>query len=131
MCAIHFLKRTKNGVILYCRCSDTYQVLFKNINYNLTQTELDSFVHYVTTVDEFYWEDEYKNSVYNKRIPIPSIQANLIILLDRSCDWIIFFSYGISSVFKTRHGSMMFWKFSINSYKFCSGNVNIRFFTYW
>ena len=82
MCAVKFLKRTKNGMILHCSCSDTYQLLFKNINYNLTLTELDSFVSYIETVDECYWEQEYKNSIYNKRIPIPSIQSNLIILLD-------------------------------------------------
>lgn len=82
MCAINFLKRTKNGMILHCSCSDMYQLLFKNINYNLTLSELDSFINYIGNVDEFYWEEEYKNSIYDKRIPIPSIQANLIILLD-------------------------------------------------
>lgn len=82
MCAINFLKRTKDGILFYCPCSDKYQLLFKNINYNLTLIELESFVHYVENVNESYWEEEYKNSVYDKRIPIPSVQANLMILLD-------------------------------------------------
>lgn len=82
MCVINFLKRTKDGILLYCHCSDRYHLLFKNINYNLTLYELESFVNYIENVDASYWEEEYKNSVYDKRIPIPSVQANLMILLD-------------------------------------------------
>ena len=82
MCVPIFIKRTKDGILLHCLCSDTYQLLFKNINYNLTLFELNSFSDYIATIDENYWEQEYKNSVYEKRIPIPSVQSNLMLLLD-------------------------------------------------
>jgi hypothetical protein len=79
----HFLKRTKDGLLIYCYCNKSFQLLFKNINLNFTQNEFDSFAQYIYTIDENYWEQEYCNSVYNKKIPIPSEQANLLILLDR------------------------------------------------
>jgi hypothetical protein len=82
MCDANFIKRTKEGMLLYCTCSKSYQLLFRNINLNLTQFELDSFVDYINTIDGDYWENEYINSVYNKKIPIPSLQSNLMILLD-------------------------------------------------
>jgi hypothetical protein len=82
MCAINFLKRAKSGILFYCQCSDKYQLLFKNINYNLTLEELEGFIHYVENVNEDYWEQEYKDSLYDKRIPIPSVQTNLMLLLD-------------------------------------------------
>lgn len=82
MCKINFLKRTTDGVLLYCHHSETYQLLFKNINFNLTLKELECFAKYIQNVDENYWEKEYEQSVYSKHIPIPSVQTNLIILLD-------------------------------------------------
>lgn len=82
MCKIELLKRTKNGILLQCKHSGVFQLLFKNLNFNLSQTEWNSFLNYVNSIDEFYWEQEYKNSIYEKKIPIPTVQPNLIILLD-------------------------------------------------
>ncbi len=82
MCHINFFKRTIDRILLYCNHSETYQLLFKNINFNLTLNELDCFAKYVQNIDEKYWEQEYENSVYSKHIPIPSVQNNLMILLD-------------------------------------------------
>ena len=82
MCKINFLKRTKDGILLFCHHSETYQLLFKNINFNLTLIELECFAKFIQKIDENYWEQEFENSVYSKRIPIPSIQVNLMILLD-------------------------------------------------
>ena len=48
----------------------------------MTLNELDCFAKYVQNIDEKYWEQEYENSVYSKHIPIPSVQNNLMILLD-------------------------------------------------
>lgn len=82
MCKINFLKRTTDGVLLYCNHSESYQLLFKNINFNLTLNELECFAKYIKNIDENFWEQEYEHSVYSKHIPIPSVQSNLMILLD-------------------------------------------------
>ena len=82
MCKIKFLKRTTDGVLLFCYHSEMYQLLFKNINFNLTLNELQCFSKFIQNIDENYWVKEYEQSVYSKHIPIPSVQANLIILLD-------------------------------------------------
>lgn len=82
MCRVNFLKRTKNGILFFCYRSEMYQLLFKNINFNLTLYEFNCFSKYIRNIDEQYWKQEYRHSVYNKYIPIPSIQENLIILLD-------------------------------------------------
>jgi hypothetical protein len=79
----HFLRRTKDGLLVYCCCTKSYQLLFKNINLNFTQDEMESFYKYVNEIDEDFWEQEYCNSIYSKKIPIPSEQTNLMILLDR------------------------------------------------
>lgn len=84
MCKITCLKRTKDGILLYCIKTEMYQLLFKNINFNLTLNELACFTKYVENIDVHYWESEYRYSIYNKHIPIPSSQENLLILLDKN-----------------------------------------------
>lgn len=57
-------------------------LLFKNINFNLTQIEFESLQNYIDNIDENYWLKEYRYSVFSKNIPIPVLQENLMIMLD-------------------------------------------------
>ena len=74
--------QTKNGIVVTCTDCKKYQVLFKNLNFNFTKNEYDSFISYLNGIDGKEWEEEYKNSIYDKKIPIPTAQHNLLILLN-------------------------------------------------
>src|SRR5690606_1012326 len=74
--------QTKNGIVVTCTDCDKYQVLYKNLNFNFEQSEYDSFIKYLSNIDSESWEMEYENSIYNKRIPIPTAQQNLMILVN-------------------------------------------------
>lgn len=78
-----YLTKNKNGFLVYCEKSAAYQLSYKNLNFNLTSEELEGLVMYLKNIDCDYWEREYKNSIYEKKIPIPTLQSNLIILLER------------------------------------------------
>ena len=41
-------------------------------------------VKYLKNIDCDYWEKEYENSIYQKKIPIPTLQTNFMILLERN-----------------------------------------------
>src|SRR5690606_1075713 len=85
MCTnLKILSRSKNGLLNYSKYNHMNQLLFNNINFNFTQDEFESFQRYVYTLDEDYWEEEFKYSVFDKRIPIPTIQSNLLILLNKT-----------------------------------------------
>src|SRR5690606_31963084 len=79
---IRIESQTKNGVVVTCTDCDKYQVLYKNLNFNFEQHEYDSFINYLSSIDSESWELEYKNSIYSKRIPIPTAQQNLMILVN-------------------------------------------------
>lgn len=79
---IRIESQTKNGIVVSCTDCDKYQVLFKNLNFNFEQHEYDSFIKYLSSIDSESWELEYKNSIYSKRIPIPTAQQNLMILVN-------------------------------------------------
>ena len=84
MCELKVLNRTCNGVLVFCPKKGMYQLLFNNLTFSLSQDELDGFFGYIKSIDCNYWEQEYKNSIYEKKIPIPTLQKNFIILFDRT-----------------------------------------------
>ncbi|AKC20574.1 hypothetical protein IY39_07270 [Flavobacterium psychrophilum] len=53
------------------------------MTFSLTPFELESFKIYLSKIDVSYWEKEYENSIYEKKIPIPTLQTNLMLLIDR------------------------------------------------
>ena len=79
----NYLTKNKNGFLVYCMRSKSYQLSYKNLNFNLTDYELDGLVKYLKAIDCDYWEKEYQNSIYEKKIPIPTLQSNFMILLER------------------------------------------------
>lgn len=82
MCQLKILNRTSNGFLLFCQRKNTYNVSFSNLTFNFNTVEMDNFIDYLDKIDCTYWEKEYANSIYEKKIPIPTLQTNFIILLD-------------------------------------------------
>ena len=83
MCNLKIINRTSNGILLHCKNRDMYQLLFNNLTFDLSSIEMTSFSNYLEQIDIDYWETEYKHSIYEKKIPIPTLQTNFIILLNR------------------------------------------------
>ncbi len=83
MCNLKVLNRTSNGLLIFCPRNDMYQLSFNNLTLYLNSTEMCTFSNYLTKIDSDYWENEYENSIYEKKIPIPTLQANFIIMLNR------------------------------------------------
>lgn len=83
MCDFKIIKKTTNGLLLFCQKANGFQLSFNNLFLNLSRYELNSFIDYLEKMDVDYWEQEYKNSIYSKKMPIPTVQSNLIILIDR------------------------------------------------
>lgn len=77
------LKETKNGMLLFLPKCNNYQLSFNNLHFCLTTLELETFKEYLEKIDIRYWEKEYEHSVYSKKIPIPTVQKNFIILINR------------------------------------------------
>lgn len=82
MCNLKILNRTSNGILLFCQHRDMYQLLFNNLIFDFNSVEMTSFSNYLNQIDVDYWENEYQNSIYEKRIPIPSLQSNFLIMLN-------------------------------------------------
>ena len=83
-CNYCILKRTENGMLVLLKGKENheYQLTFKNLLFGLTKKELEGFIIYLNNIDCSYWEQEYENSIYEKKIPIPTMQSNFVVLLD-------------------------------------------------
>lgn len=77
---LQILNKSVHGILVYCQRSKLYHLLFNNLNFNFTEREFESFYNYLEDTDISFWEEEYKHSIYDKRIPVPTLQSNLIIL---------------------------------------------------
>lgn len=84
MCQFKILKKSTNGILLFCEYSNMFQLSYKNILLDLSSFELLEFTKYLKKIDCVYWEHEYVNSIYEKKIPIPTVQKNLILMMNVS-----------------------------------------------
>ena len=82
-CNYSILKQTQNGMLIFLKGCGNYQLTFNNLNFSLTEDELIAFANYLKRIDIDYWEKEYEHSIYKKKIPIPTLQSNFIILINR------------------------------------------------
>ncbi len=82
-CNYSILNQTENGMLVMLNGCGNYQLTFNNLNFNLTPFELEHFTNYLTNIDCSFWENEYENSIYERKIPIPTLQNNLMLLLNR------------------------------------------------
>lgn len=70
-------------MLIFLKGCSNYQLTFNNLNFSLTEDELIAFKEYLKQINIEYWEKEYEHSIYKKKIPIPTLQSNFIILVNR------------------------------------------------
>lgn len=82
MCQFKILRKSTNGTLLFFDDSNSFQLSYKNLLIDFSSYELLEFIKYFKKINCSYWEEEYVNSIYEKKIPIPTNQRNLIIMMD-------------------------------------------------
>ncbi|WP_232533616.1 DUF6686 family protein [Flavobacterium columnare] len=82
-CNFSIINQTNNGMLIFLKGCQKYQLTFNNLNFSMSTDELDTFYLYLKRMNPAYWEKEYEHSVYEKKIPIPTLQDNFIIMINR------------------------------------------------
>lgn len=114
-CNFTKLKETENGLLIYMPNCKNYQLSFNNLHFCLTAVELETFKEYLQKIDISYWEKEYEHSIYSKKIPIPTLQKNFMILINR---FELFELQSLMDFNKKRNGFI--------DYKDFEGNFNLN-----
>gem|GEM_PF-191610 len=77
------ISKVKSGELSRCIDCNIYHLIFNNIFFEFDLEQLHQFKNYLSAIETDYWEEKYACSEIRRKIPIPSIQQNLVLLFDR------------------------------------------------
>lgn len=75
--------KVKSGELSLCETCKSYQLQFNNLFFELNAEEFDAFKDYVFNLELDYWEQKYACSKMQRKIPIPSLQKNLLLIFNK------------------------------------------------
>lgn len=77
------LSKSNSGELLVCEQRLIYHLEFNNMYFEFNENQFDHFKMYVLGIDCQYWECKYACSSFKRKIPIPSMQDNLLLMFSR------------------------------------------------
>lgn len=80
---VTILKRSKNGKISKCYSCETYHLNFGQFYLSLNLLELKRFISFINNIDPDYWSNICNKFHLDRRIPIPTEQNNLCLMLNK------------------------------------------------
>ena len=84
MCnSTEIISTVKSGELTKCKQCNIYHLSFNNIYLEFSFKEFERFRTYILDIDTEYWEAKYATSNIKRKIPIPSMQENLVLLFKR------------------------------------------------
>ena len=84
MCdSLKILSTVKSGELSFCENCKIYHLEFNNLYFVFNDKEFDYFKDYISDLDCQYWECKYAKTAFKKKIPVPSMQENLVLMFSR------------------------------------------------
>ena len=77
------ISKVKSGELSICRQCEIYHLQFNNIYLEFNQKEFECFKTFVLHLDIAYYESKYASARVKRKIPIPSLQQNLVLMFNR------------------------------------------------
>ncbi len=80
---VKILSKVKSGELSLCTSCKIYHLEFNNIYLEFGKKEFRQFKNYILDIEIDYWEDRYASAKIKRKIPIPSMQPNLVLMFKR------------------------------------------------
>ncbi len=85
MChTIKTISQTKNGHLLKCNDCNIYTLMFHNLFFEFSTKEFENFKLYIRDIEVDYWKHKNSCTYFKRKIPIPTLQQNLVLLFNKS-----------------------------------------------
>lgn len=81
--SIKILSRVPSGELSFCSECRVFHLEFNNIYLELKQSDFKQFKDFIINIEIDYWENKYACSKVQRKIPIPSMQPNLVLMFKR------------------------------------------------
>ena len=82
-CETKNLNQTRNGFLTYCVNCKIYHLTYGQFYLELNEQEFNQFGIYLEKIDPDYWENHFCSCKMQRKIPIPTLQANLTLMVSR------------------------------------------------
>lgn len=84
MCTnIKTISKVTSGELSICTNCNVYHLEFNNIYFEFSEAQYKQFKKYLLAIEEVYWENKYVDAKVKRKIPIPSLQSNLVLMFNR------------------------------------------------
>lgn len=80
---IKTISKVSSGELSICEQCKIYHLEFNNICFELTAKQYVKFKKFLLAIEVDYWENKYANAKITRKIPIPSLQPNLVLMFNR------------------------------------------------
>lgn len=80
---IKTVSKIKDGELSFCSKCNIYQLEYNNIYLEFSIEEFEQFKEYIMGIEIEYWEQKYASAKVKRKIPIPSVQQNLVLMFKR------------------------------------------------
>ncbi|MEM6515763.1 MAG: DUF6686 family protein [Bacteroidota bacterium] len=80
---LKIISTTKSGQLTQSKNNGTFQLEFNNIYFELNQQQFENFKRYLSQIEIAYWEHKFSCSKFKRKIPLPTLQENLILMFNR------------------------------------------------
>jgi len=80
---IKAISKTSKGELNFCKGCQQFHLEFNNIYFEFTPKEYEQFKMYILFVEADYWEHKYACANVKRKIPIPTLQDNLVLMFNR------------------------------------------------
>lgn len=77
------ISKVSSGELSICENCNIYHLEFNNICFEFNEEEYEKFKNYLLNIEINYWEIKYAHSKVKRKIPIPSLQPNLVLMFNR------------------------------------------------
>jgi len=76
------IAKVKSGELSICSGCNSYQLIFNNLFFEFNQEDYMAFKNYILNIELDYIGQKYACSKLKRRIPIPSLQKNLLLIFN-------------------------------------------------
>ncbi|WP_055444253.1 DUF6686 family protein [Lacinutrix himadriensis] len=84
MCSnIKTISKVTSGELSICTKCNVYHLEFNNIYFEFSEAQYKQFKKYLFAIDSEYWENKYGDAKVKRKIPVPSLQSNLVLMFNR------------------------------------------------
>lgn len=80
---VNIISKNSLGQFSFCTQCKLYNLSFNNVLFEFDKKELFSFQRYINSIDTEYWESAFHTTKVKRKIPIPTVQGNLILVFSK------------------------------------------------